>query len=228
MGGRHEAYESSCTGRSDRVRRDGNRMWLIGLDSQQLDDYGCRDDGVDFKRGIDVQLVDGGQGRSGRDHGARYHAGAGGARAGGLQAGSEDEQPDLPAAAERSRHCEKGAQADLDGVELEKAQQSKTPYYVKLRVTNVGSGNASAEEGVPAAAFQAIDDRGQQGQELTVLGHLPAVRIRAGQPRRSSPGGCHVSDVRGVHGRGRRLDRQGRVDGQRRRVHRKADRMERG
>jgi hypothetical protein len=64
----------------------------------------------------------------------------------------------------------KGAQADLDGVELEKAQQSKTPYYVKLRVTNVGSGNASAEEGVPAAAFQAIDDRGQQGQELTVLG----------------------------------------------------------
>ncbi len=64
----------------------------------------------------------------------------------------------------------KGAQADLNGVELEKAQQSKTPYYVKLRVTNVGSGNASAEEGVPAAGFQAIDDRGQQGQELTVLG----------------------------------------------------------
>jgi hypothetical protein len=66
----------------------------------------------------------------------------------------------------------KGAQADLNGVELEKAQQSKTPYYVRLRVTNVGSGNASAEEGVPAAAFQAIDDRGQQGQELTVLGNF--------------------------------------------------------
>lgn len=64
----------------------------------------------------------------------------------------------------------KGAQSDLNGVELEKSEQGKTPYYVSLRIQNIGSGDAGAEENQPAAAFQAIDDRGQQGQELTVLG----------------------------------------------------------
>jgi hypothetical protein len=64
----------------------------------------------------------------------------------------------------------KGSQADLNGVELEKAEQGKTPYYVSLRIQNLGSGDAAAEENQPAASFQATDDRGQQGQELTVLG----------------------------------------------------------
>ena len=64
----------------------------------------------------------------------------------------------------------KGSQTDLNGVELEKAEQGKTPYYVSLRIQNVGSGDAAAEENQPAASFQATDDRGQQGQELTVLG----------------------------------------------------------
>jgi hypothetical protein len=64
----------------------------------------------------------------------------------------------------------KAPAADLNGVELEKEQQGKAPYYVKLSITNLGDGNASAEDGVPTAALQAIDDRGQQGQELTLLG----------------------------------------------------------
>jgi hypothetical protein len=64
----------------------------------------------------------------------------------------------------------KAPAADLNGVELEKEQQGKTPYYVKLSITNLGEGNASAEDGVPTAGFQTIDDRGQQGQELTLLG----------------------------------------------------------
>jgi len=66
----------------------------------------------------------------------------------------------------------KGSQAELDGVELEKSEQGKTPYYVTLRIQNIGSGNAGAEENQAAAAFQAIDDRGQQGQELTVIGNF--------------------------------------------------------
>jgi hypothetical protein len=65
-----------------------------------------------------------------------------------------------------------GTKAEMAGVELEKAQQGMTPYYVKLRVRNEGAGDASAEDGVPAAGFQAIDDRGQPGQELTVLGNF--------------------------------------------------------
>jgi hypothetical protein len=64
----------------------------------------------------------------------------------------------------------KGTPTELDGVELEKSKQGQTPYYVTLRIQNVGSGNAAAEENVPASAFQAIDDRGQQGQELSVIG----------------------------------------------------------
>jgi hypothetical protein len=66
----------------------------------------------------------------------------------------------------------KGTKAELAGVELEKPQQGLTPYYVKLRIRNEGAGNASAEDGVPSAGFQAVDDRGQQGQELTVLGNF--------------------------------------------------------
>jgi len=64
----------------------------------------------------------------------------------------------------------KAPAGDLNGVELEKSQQGKTPYYVKINITNLGAGNASAEEGVPTVGLQAIDDRGQQGQELTLLG----------------------------------------------------------
>lgn len=66
----------------------------------------------------------------------------------------------------------KGSKAELAGVELEKPQQGMTPYYVTLRVRNEGAGDASAEDGVPSAGFQAIDDREQQGQELTVLGNF--------------------------------------------------------
>lgn len=64
----------------------------------------------------------------------------------------------------------KAPASDLNGVELEKEQQGKTPFYVKLSVTNLGEGNASAEDGVPTAGLQAIDDRDQPGQELTLLG----------------------------------------------------------
>jgi hypothetical protein len=64
----------------------------------------------------------------------------------------------------------RGSQAEMAGVELEKSQQGQTPYYVTLRIRNEGSGDASAEEGDPATGFQAIDDRGQDGQELTVIG----------------------------------------------------------
>jgi hypothetical protein len=65
-----------------------------------------------------------------------------------------------------------GSKADLNGVELEKAQQGQTPYYVTLKIRNEGPGNASAEDGVPTASFQATDDRGEQGQELSVIGNF--------------------------------------------------------
>jgi hypothetical protein len=63
-----------------------------------------------------------------------------------------------------------GSKVELDGVELEKAQQNETPYYVTMKITNVGPGDAAAHEGDPMVGFQATDDRGQAGQELTILG----------------------------------------------------------
>lgn len=65
---------------------------------------------------------------------------------------------------------QKGSQVEMDGVELSKAQREQTPYYVKLRIRNIGTGDASAHENNPTVPFQATDDRGAQGQELTVLG----------------------------------------------------------
>jgi hypothetical protein len=65
---------------------------------------------------------------------------------------------------------QKGSQADMNGVELEKSQRGQTPYYVKLRIRNEGAGDADAEEGDPAVGFDATDDRGEQGQELSVIG----------------------------------------------------------
>jgi hypothetical protein len=58
----------------------------------------------------------------------------------------------------------------MSGVELNKTQQGQTPYYVKLQVRNLGAGDAAAEEDDPLAEFQAVDDRGGPGQELTILG----------------------------------------------------------
>jgi hypothetical protein len=81
----------------------------------------------------------------------------------------------------------KGSQTELDGVELEKSEQGKTPYYVTLRIQNIGSGDAAAEENQPAAAYQATDDRGQQGQELTLLGNFrPCPNVT--QPKRFTHG----------------------------------------
>jgi hypothetical protein len=65
---------------------------------------------------------------------------------------------------------DRGSPSELNGVELEKAQQGQTPYYVHLRMRNEGAGNVAAEEINPAAGFQTTDDRGQPGQELTILG----------------------------------------------------------
>lgn len=60
----------------------------------------------------------------------------------------------------------------MSGVELSKTQQAQVPYFVKLQTRNLGAGDAAAEGDDPLAEFQAIDDRGGQGQELTILGNF--------------------------------------------------------
>jgi hypothetical protein len=64
----------------------------------------------------------------------------------------------------------KGSQSEMSGVELSKTQQAQTPYYVTLQTRNLGAGDAVAEGDDPLAEFEATDDRGGPGQELTILG----------------------------------------------------------
>jgi len=82
---------------------------------------------------------------------------------------------------------QKAAAGDMNGVELSKAQQEQTPYYVRLQVRNVGSGNVAAHDVDPADEFQATDDRGGQAQELTLLGHFrPCESVE--EPKAFGPG----------------------------------------
>jgi hypothetical protein len=64
----------------------------------------------------------------------------------------------------------KGSRADFLNVQLSSAQKQQTPYYVTVRVRNLGAGNLAADNGYPAQPFSVIDDRGQQTNSLTVLG----------------------------------------------------------
>jgi len=84
---------------------------------------------------------------------------------------------------------------------------------VTLKIRNEGSGNASAEEGDPAAAFQATDDRGEEGQELSVNRQLPPVRIR--DSAKAVHQGRDIPDLRDLHGGRWRIDRLREVDGKR-------------
>jgi hypothetical protein len=64
---------------------------------------------------------------------------------------------------------EKGTIADFQNVNLNATQKKATPYYVKLRITALGSTSPPANSD-PAITFTAIDDRGQQQQSITFLG----------------------------------------------------------
>ena len=64
---------------------------------------------------------------------------------------------------------ERGTIADFQNVNLNATQKKATPYYVKLRITALGSTPPPANSD-PAITFTAIDDRGQQQQSITFLG----------------------------------------------------------
>ncbi len=64
---------------------------------------------------------------------------------------------------------ERGTIADFQNVNLSATEKKATPYYVKLRITALGSTPPPANSD-PAITFTAIDDRGQQQQSITFLG----------------------------------------------------------
>jgi hypothetical protein len=66
---------------------------------------------------------------------------------------------------------EKGTLSDFKNVQLDANERAATPYYVKVHVTNLGSGGGGANDN-PALAFRAIDDRGQPQASITFLGEF--------------------------------------------------------
>jgi hypothetical protein len=67
----------------------------------------------------------------------------------------------------------KGSLADFKGVQLDAAQKASTPFYVKVRITNVGPGNVTAKDSDPSVQIQGIDSTGQAQQSVTFIGDFP-------------------------------------------------------
>jgi hypothetical protein len=63
---------------------------------------------------------------------------------------------------------EKGSLGDFKNVQLDSEQKRSTPYYVKVRVADVGATAPASDD--PDVTFRAIDDRGQAQPSVTFLG----------------------------------------------------------
>jgi hypothetical protein len=63
---------------------------------------------------------------------------------------------------------DKGTLGDFKNVQLDSEQKQATPYYVKVRVTNLGATPPAGND--PDVTFRAIDDRGQAQPSVTFLG----------------------------------------------------------
>jgi hypothetical protein len=65
---------------------------------------------------------------------------------------------------------EKGTLDDFKNIKLEGKQKTSTPYYVTVRVKNVGKGDLSGTD--PASYIDGIDDRGQEQNEIIFFGNF--------------------------------------------------------
>jgi hypothetical protein len=64
---------------------------------------------------------------------------------------------------------QKGTIADFTNIDLNASEKKSTPYYVRVRLTALGN-VAPPKDNDPALTFTAIDDRGQQQDNITILG----------------------------------------------------------
>jgi hypothetical protein len=64
---------------------------------------------------------------------------------------------------------EKGSIADFANMGLDASERASTPYYVKMRITALGD-TPPPPDSDPAITLQAIDDRGQEQQSVTIIG----------------------------------------------------------
>jgi hypothetical protein len=66
---------------------------------------------------------------------------------------------------------EKGDQDDLKNISLDADQKGATPYFMKVKITNLGATAPAADE--PDLTFDAIDDRRQEQGSVTFIGDFP-------------------------------------------------------
>jgi hypothetical protein len=68
----------------------------------------------------------------------------------------------------------KGSLADFKGISLDASQKAGTPYYVRVKITNVGSGDVTAGDIDPSNQVQGLDNTGHPQDSVTFIGDFPA------------------------------------------------------
>lgn len=68
---------------------------------------------------------------------------------------------------------QKGSLSDFNGIQLDAAQKASIPEYVKVRLSDLSSGDASASNNDPSVAINGIDNTAQQQQSVTFFGTFP-------------------------------------------------------
>ena len=66
---------------------------------------------------------------------------------------------------------EKGTQDDLKDISLDADQKGATPYFLKVKILNLGATAPETDE--PDLTFDAIDDRKQEQGSVTFIGDFP-------------------------------------------------------
>ena len=100
----------------------------------------------------------------------------------------------------------KGTIADFANIDLDANEKKSTPYYVQVRLTALGD-VSPPKDNDPALTFTAIDDRGQEQDNVTILGTFqrcddpsPPASFANGKSYRSClvyliPGGGSIKSV---------------------------------
>jgi len=79
---------------------------------------------------------------------------------------------------------EKGTLDDFKNIELDAAQKTATPFYVKLTVKNVGKGDLTGSN--PGSYIDGVDDRGQEQSDVIFFGNFD--RCSNDRPKSLKPG----------------------------------------
>jgi hypothetical protein len=84
---------------------------------------------------------------------------------------------------------EKGTLDDFKNIKLEGNQKTSTPYYLTVKVGNVGEGDLSGTD--PAGYADGIDDRGQEQNEIIFFGQFD--RCNGDKAKSLKPGESYTS-----------------------------------